>query len=270
MEFKGKYVLKGKIKCLTGLHIGGTTEGVEIGGVDKPVIKDPLTEEPYIPGSSLKGKLRSLLEWIFGFIKPHEKHREAYLAYDCRELREEREKSDTSEWDKAYTLGGLFGPASDDSKVRKTAGPTRLTIRDSFPTQGTKEMWQQWLGDGIHTEIKAENIINRVTSEATPRSIERVPKGSEFEFTMFLDEYKDGESKELFKHLLLAMCLLENSSLGGSGSRGYGEVCFEDLKLEWRCVENYYKKGEKPKPITLPGATPREIFEKFDQIKWEQ
>ena len=63
LEFKGKYVLKGKIECLTGLRIGGVTEGVEIGGLDNPVIKDPLTREPYIPGSSLKGKLRSHLEW---------------------------------------------------------------------------------------------------------------------------------------------------------------------------------------------------------------
>ena len=66
LEFKGKYLIQGKLICETGLHIGGSTEGVEIGGVDNPVIKDPLTEQPYIPGSSLKGKLRHLLEWAQG------------------------------------------------------------------------------------------------------------------------------------------------------------------------------------------------------------
>lgn len=268
LEFRGKYVLNGKIECLTGLRIGGVTEGVEIGGLDNPVIKDPLTREPYIPGSSLKGKLRSHLEWALGLIEPHEKHRGAYAAYDCRELRESRkENSNPEKWNKAYILGRLFGPASDDTEVRMTAGPTRLTVRDSFPTEETRKKWKEWLGEGVYTEIKAENLIDRVTSQATPRSMERVPKGSEFEFTMFLEDYQQGEVKELLRHLLMAMHLLENSSLGGSGSRGYGEIRFKDLDLEWRSLE-YYKNGGPTQSISLPAKTTKEILEKFNEIEW--
>lgn len=270
LEFKGKYLLKGKIKCLTGLHIGGTAEEVEIGGLDKPVLKDPLTGEPYIPGSSLKGKLRSHLEWAFGLIEKHEKHREAYLAYDCRELKESREEAtDKERWDRAYILGRLFGPASDDTKVRERAGPTRLTVRDAFPTEETKEEWERNLGEGVYTEVKVENAIDRVTSQANPRSMERVPRGSEFEFTLFLDIYKEEEQKELLRALLMAMHLLESSYLGGSGSRGYGQICFEDLKLEWRSLE-YYRKGGAPKEVKLHGLNPKEILKGFEEISWEQ
>ena len=270
LEFKGKYFLKGKIKCLTGLHIGGTTEGVEIGGLDNPVIKDPLTGEPYIPGSSLKGKLRSHLEWAFGLIEKQEKHRGAYLAHDCRELEKSREENtDKEKWDRAYILGRLFGPASDDTNVRERIGPTRLTVRDAFPTEETKKEWQRRLGEDVYTEIKVENAIDRVTSEANPRSMERVPRGSEFELTMILDVYKENEQKELLRSLLTAMHLLENSYLGGSGSRGYGQICFEDLKLEWRPLE-YYRNGGAPKEVKLPGSNPKEILEKFDEISWER
>ncbi|MCM8825814.1 MAG: type III-A CRISPR-associated RAMP protein Csm3, partial [Candidatus Omnitrophica bacterium] len=57
----GKAVIKAAIKVETGLRIGGSSTGVKIGGVDQPVISDPFGK-PYIPGSSLKGKLRSLIE----------------------------------------------------------------------------------------------------------------------------------------------------------------------------------------------------------------
>ena len=76
-QLLGKYLFSGKIKCVTGLHIGGTSVGVEIGGLDNPVIKNPLTDMPYIPGSALKGKLRSMSEWSLGLIAPHSKHKGA-------------------------------------------------------------------------------------------------------------------------------------------------------------------------------------------------
>ena len=114
LQFKGKYILSGKIKCLTGLHIGGTTTGVEIGGVDNTVIKDPLSEQPMIPGSSLKGKMRAMTEWQLGLIKMHAKHN-SYGAYDCEDLLKLRAEAPNAErWDAAYVLGRLFGAASDD------------------------------------------------------------------------------------------------------------------------------------------------------------
>ena len=54
------YTITGTIETVTGLHIGAGKDSIEIGGMDNPVIKHPHTGEHYIPGSSLKGKVRSL------------------------------------------------------------------------------------------------------------------------------------------------------------------------------------------------------------------
>lgn len=250
LQFKGKYILSGEIRCVTGLHIGGTSTGPEIGGVDNPVIKDPLTERPYIPGSSLKGKLRALLEWSLGKVEKHPKHKDTYTAHFCGKC----------------PACIIFGPASDDTAVRMAAGPTRLTVRDSFPTEETLRRWEDWLGEGIYTEIKTENAVDRVTSEANPRPMERVPAGSAFEFEMIFDIYRD-EDRKLLKDLFTAMHLLEDSALGGSGSRGHGRVRFEGLKLEWRPVE-YYRTGNGNRKVTLPGQTVREIISQFESIQW--
>ncbi len=169
-NFLGKYILQGQIKCLTGLHIGGSSTGVEIGGLDNPVIKNPLSEKPYIPGSGLKGKLRSLLEWRLGKIAHNPKHK-GFTACSCGECA-------------ACTI---FGVSSDETEVRLKAGPSRLTVRDAFPTAVTEDKWLTWLGQAIYTEIKTENTLDRVTAEANPRPMERVPAGSAFAFEMIFD-----------------------------------------------------------------------------------
>lgn len=267
-QLLGKYLLRGKLVCVTGLHIGGTAQGIEIGGMDNPVVRDPLTDIPYIPGSSLKGKLRSLLEWSLGLIEKHDKQK-SYAAYECKELIEKRQdfKGDPLRWDNAYILARLFGPASDKTEVREQAKPTRLTVRDSFPEKSTLAKWHDWLGEETYTEIKTENAIDRVTSEATPRSMERVPAGSEFDVEMIVDIYQK-EDTELFRGLFTAMHLLENSALGGSGTRGHGQMRFQDISLEWRSVE-YYQTGAGKIQIQLLGNTVEELVSKFSQIQWE-
>jgi len=229
LQFQGKYIITGKIICKTGLHIGGTQEGIEIGGVDNIIIRDPLTDLPYIPGSSLKGKLRHLLEWELNKIELHPKQK-SYTAHFCGRC------------DACL----IFGAATDESTVKINSGPTRLTVRDAFPTQDTIKKWQEWLGENIYTELKTENAINRVTSEANPRTMERVPAGSEFEFEMIFDIYCDTD-RDLLKSLFSAMLLLENSALGGSGTRGYGKIKFDVQKKEFRSVE-YYKTGNLSNP----------------------
>jgi len=266
LKFQGKYILSGHIVCVTGLHIGGSTTGIEIGGIDNPVIKDPLTEYPYIPGSGLKGKLRSLMEWTNGLVDKHPDHK-GYPAYACQELESPRpEGAAAKKWDAAYTLARLFGPATTSTDVRVQAGPTRLTVRDAFPTQAAIDDWRTWLGDGIYTEVKTENALDRVTAEANPRPMERVPAKSTFAFEMLLDVYRD-DDKALFKDLFAAMRLLEHSALGGSGSRGHGQVRFGGLSLEWRPV-SYYKTGAGKQSVGLPGQTVEEVVEAFDQIQW--
>ena len=225
-QFQGKYIITGKIVCKTGLHIGGTPEEIEIGGIDNIVIKDPLTEIPYIPGSSLKGKLRSLLEWKLGKIELHQ-NQGGYIAHSCGDC----------------DACVIFGSSSPESEVKRKSGPTRLTVRDSFPTGYTLSKWKETLGENIYTEVKTEASIDRVTSKATPRPMERIPAGSEFEFEMLFDIYKDTD-RSLLKSLFIAMKLLEESSLGGSGSRGYGKVEFKDIKIKFHSL-SYYETGRE-------------------------
>lgn len=240
-QFKGKYIITGKIECVTGLHIGGNTEGFEIGGMDNPVIINPLDGKPYIPGSSLKGKLRHLSEWGLGLIAKHSKHKD-YSAYECAELKDEKAASNKPDkWDKAFKLGRIFGPASDKSEVRERVGPTRLSVRDTFLTEDSGKKLEQWLGKGIYTEAKTENAIDRVTAVANPRPIERVPAGAEFAFTLIFDVYRD-DDPALLQELFSAMAMLEDSALGGGGSRGHGVIKFKDLAAEWRSLV-YYKNG---------------------------
>ena len=145
-EFKGKYILQGTIVSKTGLHIGGSDEGIEIGGVDNPVIKDPITGQPYIPGSALKGKLRSALEWSLGLIAPHPKHK-TFSAYDCGELSKERAQApDPQRWDKAYRLARLFGHVVQNGWVQ--TGRMVGEQRDALAAQRAQPF--QVLGAVLH------------------------------------------------------------------------------------------------------------------------
>ena len=258
-QFVGKYILTGSLKCLTGLHIGGSTTGLEIGGLDNPVIKDPVTDQPYIPGSSLKGKLRSLLEWRWGLVKANDK--DIYNPYHCEDLKTNTE---------SLRLARLFGPNSNEHDIRVIAGPTRLTVRDSFLSPNSAEQLTDMLGIEIYTEVKTENALDRVTSEANPRPMERVPKGASFDVYLILDVYQmqpDSRSKDLFEALFTALAMLEQSALGGSGSRGSGQVAFCNLQITWRSAQDY-AAGNSGTAVTLPGQTSEAILKDFDKIQW--
>lgn len=272
-EFKGKYIIKGKIHCVTGLHIGGSDTGIEIGGLDNPVIKDPLTDRPYIPGSSLKGKLRTVTEWSLGLIAPSKSQQGQFAAYDCRELTQPRDKAKNPEqWDHSYTLARLFGPgtakdAETGNIIRTQAGPTRLTVRDAFLAEKSAEELERIMGTGIFTEVKTENTIDRVTSEANPRPIERVPADANFDFTLILDIYQE-DDRELLQTLFAAMALLEDTALGGGGSRGHGQIAFQDLQTKWR-DRTYYADGVDEKDIpAAQGRDARSLAATFDAQDW--
>lgn len=261
-KFSGKYIIKADLRCLTGLHIGGTDEGFEIGGMDNPVIKDPITGYPYIPGSSLKGKIRSLLEWA-----------------------EDRVKFDTDK--NGNPIGKLCDCGTCDicivfgcSAATSVKEPTRLTVRDGFPKglygsdgkilpedqrTATIAEWKANLGEKIYTEVKTENTIDRLTSEANPRSIERVPADSVFEVEMLFDLYKDDDVQKL-KKVFEGIALLEDSSIGGGGSRGSGKVAFENFKIIKRGLE-YYTSGATEESVNLNGnSSARDIFQNFEKI----
>lgn len=296
LQFQGKYIITGKIICITGLHIGGTQEGVEIGGVDNIVIRDFQHNLPYIPGSSLKGKLRHLLEWQLNLVYQDKRDKDKFPAHNCENSKEviqlektklpnntEEEKNKRQleinkkieEHISKCPICLIFGTSVGGT-------PTRLTVRDAFPTghenpdnppeDSTVGKWKKWLGENIYTELKTENTIDRVTSTANPRTMERVPAGSEFWFEMIFDIYRH-EDKQLLKELFTAMHLLENSSLGGSGTRGSGQIRFEKESIEFRSVE-YYKTGKKQHHEQDPlvsafqnSMSASELIKKFPNIK---
>jgi CRISPR-associated protein Csm3 len=245
-KFLANIIMRGKIECVTGLHIGGSKDKLEIGGVDSPVLRNPQNRLPYIPGSSLKGKLRTLLEYSLGVVS---------------------ENGDVSNDEQIVSL---FGIGANEKEKGKDIGPTRLIVRDCNPDKKTIEMWKKMDSELLYTEYKPENTIDRLTSAANPRFIERVIAGSIFDFEMIYGVYimskeaaADTEFKKVNKdlqHLLEALRLLEHSTLGKSGSRGYGKIKFhiaeplivnnDDYKTG---SNNYLKANEEIK--TLKGLS---------------
>ena len=195
-----KIQVTAQIRLETGLHIGTSNAFAAIGATDSPVIKDPITNLPIIPGSSIKGKMRSLLSKVYN-------ERLAKKPGEDGEL-----------------LSRLFGNSSDN---RYKMG--RLIFRDAFLINKDK---LDSLGVKSYTEVKFENTIDRITAEANPRQIERAIRKSAFAFELIYEITDDSEDQveEDFKVILDGLKLLELDYLGGSGSRGYGKVVFEDLK----------------------------------------
>lgn len=204
MKLIKKHIFKGTIELKTGLHIGGSKSGLDIGGLDSPVIKTP-NGIPYIPGSSLKGKIRSLLA----------------LKEGAKDIDSEPE-----------TLKKLFGcpnKNNDNDKNNDTKQKTRLIFRDALldTDQFKKDFENSNLLATEYTEEKYENNIDRVKGSASNgglRSIERVPAGAVFNFEIILDGYKGDNIDENKKILKEGFKLLENDYLGGSGTRGYGHI----------------------------------------------
>ncbi|MDD1649697.1 MAG: type III-A CRISPR-associated RAMP protein Csm3 [Methylococcaceae bacterium] len=217
--------LTGVLELVSGLHIGSGNTEMHIGGTDNPVIKHPLTLEPYIPGSSIKGKIRSLLEWELGVVSLTEGKPLGFK--DIGKLK-------GAEQDQAKDILRLFGGAPEGNSTSEALvreiGPTRLAFWDC-PLDKT------WVGDMqnrnlLLTETKTENMIDRIKGVAeNPRNTERVPAGAKFDFSLTL-RIHDGES--LLPTLWRGLKLLELTGLGGSGSRGYGKVRFARLELEGR------------------------------------
>lgn len=259
-EFLGKYVITADIRLETPLHIGGTEEDFEIGGMDNPVVKDPMTGLPYIPGSSLKGKMRSLLEWAHHLLdfEPKNPKNKEWIAI----LKNPQ-----------HDVSIAFGLPAEGHQVEQPPGPTRLTVRDAYPQdgkngqKGQKEKWEDAMGENVFTEMKMENSIDRLTSKANPRPMERVPRDSVFAMECIFDVYEEADRNRL-KCLFEGMVLLEDSFLGGGGSRGSGQVKFTGLQITLKSRE-YYMDPDKnpPQQIDLHGhKTAEAIWKNFSKL----
>lgn len=228
----------------SGLHIGAGKDAIEIGGLDLPVVKHPFTQEPYIPGSSLKGKLRSLLEWALN-----------------------RVENDGSVWG-----SDKKGQYADDDPILRAfgtthkqwrGGPTRLLVRDAY----LDPVWADSIRDqGLaFTEEKMEVSIDRIQGKAKDgglRRTERVPAGARFELDMVFKVFDwngDGgqTDRDCLNRVLEGLKLLERDALGGSGSRGYGRVRVKNLKVDERDVQTDFDaivRLDPQKPATLAGV----------------
>ena len=200
-----KIKISGKIKVVTGMHIGGSSAFSAIGAVDSPVIRDKQSDLPMIPGTTLKGKLRTLMakgfsDSVSAMIGKHDDDPEIVLR--------------------------LFGNAKKTVQEQRNS---RLIFSDMI-LSNMDELKQL----DIHsaTEVKFENSINRLTAVANPRQIERVIRGSEFELELIYNVEDETQIQEDFEAIRYGLTLLEYDYLGGSGSRGYGKVKFEDLQAE--------------------------------------
>lgn len=219
--FKENFVIKGKLVCETGLHIGGANNAINIGGADNILIRDSVSDLPFIPGSSLKGKLRSLFE-----------------LNDKESAQSVMKNGGNPATDDNSKAVKIFGVSADNNN-KALNFPTRLIVRDAFPTEESIELWNKQEDIVRGAELKDENKLNRITSAATPRSIERIPKGSVFAFEFIFSVYEEDEDNLM--GVFEAMRLLEDNYLGGSGSRGYGKVKFANISITKR-GQDYYKK----------------------------
>lgn len=196
--------LTGQIELLSGLHIGGGDDTMKIGGIDNGVIKDVNSDKPYIPGSSLKGKMRSLLEWNIGVVGVGDgsPHNSKVQLPDDKQLKQ-----------KSETLLKLFGDKEG------AFGITRINVGDCHLSSDTQEM--------ILSEAKYENVINRQKGTAEhPRQTERVPAGVKFDYDIRVKILDDDNEEAFIDMINKGFELIESDYLGGSGSRGYGRVKF--------------------------------------------
>ena len=225
--------LTGNIELVTGLHIGAGSDEMHIGGTDNPVVKQPADGRPYIPGSSIKGKMRSLLEWFAGTVadtdgKP--------LGFSALEKIPDPEKQARGE-----IILKLFGGAPEgtgQSEHARRIGPSRLAFWDC-PLGG------EWVASMERrnlpwVETKTENSIDRIGGAArNPRNTERVPAGAVFDFNLTMRIHDD---EDLFDEVLRGLRLVELTGLGGSGSRGYGKVRFTALERDGESVQDAYER----------------------------
>lgn len=225
-KLKEKILITGAVLVETGLLIGGSSSALEIGGTDKQVVRNPITKRPYIPGSSLKGKMRSLFELSRG-----------QVGYDPNS------KAYGPTLNKDHEAAQLFGFIKDrNNRDGATQQPSRLIVRDG-ELRNPEALADTEL---LYTEIKAENSIDRITAEANPRFFERVPRGAEFDLNLIVNVFEgDRHGNSFLKWVFEALKLVQDDYLGGSGSRGNGQIRFRIDRVVRRSSDFYADNAEQ-------------------------
>ncbi|KHD34259.1 hypothetical protein NL50_17695 [Clostridium acetobutylicum] len=223
----GRLIINADLVVKTGLHIGGGSSSVEIGGIDNSVIKNH-KGEPYIPGSSLKGKLRSLTELAHNKMGKNEKGEN--IPCNCGEC----------------FVCKIYGVSASEEIKNSDRLPTRIIVRDAFLKDSIAEDMRKKKGEFKdlelgYTESKWENSIDRLTSKANPRLFERVPEGTVFDLEVIYTIYNE-EDINNFKHLIEGFQFLEDDYLGGNGTRGYGKVELNNIRVFIKTINDYTSK----------------------------
>jgi CRISPR-associated protein Csm3 len=266
LTLHSKVIITGEVEAVTGLHIGGAAAGLDIGGIDNPIIRHPVTRQPYIPGSSLRGKMRSWLD------RYHGKELNKFIRREPPEVRVH--ECETQEAYAACPVCQLFGITPGEHKEFSNLMPTRLLVRDVhlLDGDGQKTGSVAWLEkaktDLPYTEVKWEAAIDRITSAAVPRQNERVPAGAVFApFEMIVNLYSPEDAAYLAT-VFKGMELLEDDYLGGYGSRGAGKIRFRDLAVTLRSHAYYDGTGteqEVHKGLTATSLRNPEVLQKIQQ-----
>ncbi len=267
--FLGIATIKGTLTCETGIHIGSGNDELKIGGIDKYVIKTA-NNIPYIPGSSLKGKTRSLFEKWHGLTSNRKGADKIY-----------RYEADDIDIALSCELSRLFGSTSKEGDNLNF--PSRLIVRDLLPFQK----------DSYKLEKKSENTLDRLSAHANPRTNERVADGSKFELhldynleviadhagNIYRGTLKDREAEKNgidgyiddtitdLKNIFNILMLLEHSYLGGNGSRGYGRVSFSNLSLDIKTVPQLLSTENAIASFSIQKPTPKEIRQEIKEVK---
>jgi CRISPR-associated protein Csm3 len=254
IKILGYIKISGTITAVTGLHIGGTADSIDKGGIDNPVIKNPVTNEPYIPGSSLRGKMRSLLEKKTAK-KISKMTDDIWMeTYNDKDYSTNKAQSTIDAMNSEVCR--VFGNSASYESI-----PSILIVRDALYTDATRKSYMQ---NGLPvTEAKLEIAVDRITAQALPRTIERVPAGAVFGFEIIYKVMKmtfatdlamknfqtftpDQKSiKEDIENILWAIKQIEeHEGLGGNTSRGHGQVKFNLKELSQTTFATDYKEIE--------------------------
>jgi CRISPR-associated protein Csm3 len=280
----GKFRLNSNLVVETGLHIGGGGEKLDIGGLDHPVIRNPWNRQPYLPGSSIKGKLRAILERLLN--KPLNRPGGSDIyRYESDDLEDGYTHIDGQdipyEGAKTCPISRLFGSTGSEcwiessiateqrlssegkrnikgkeyTKIKGRNAPARLIVRDShLLDESAKHL--ETIDTGLYmTEWKFENSIDRVTAAANPRQLERVPAGSIFKFELVYTVEDWEQAKEDLRNIAIALAILEDDALGGHGSRGYGKIRFEKFEFFYRNLDRYRQVTSGSKDFLTPIQT---------------
>jgi len=216
-----KIFIGGTIETKTGLSVGGSSIGLEIGGADKVVVRNPITNQPYIPGSSLKGKMRSLLEKLDGKLTIGTDSNGNTTAMPCK-------CGDC-------LICQVFGVPAEEKRM-----PARLIVRDC-ELINSEILERSKNTDMPYTEVKTEVVIDRITSAATPRQFERVPAGAVFGLNLVCNIFEGDDEQKILNKIFEGLSLVQDDYLGGSGTRGYGQVKFRIEPIKYKdqsCYEN--------------------------------